>query len=171
MKWATIAYLTRLKRASGRPLVKVTIKAGLEKRLQKYMEFGGDARDLVSEVLGAINDAREKAEKAKSRGGLPYKELVALFSREVDLILPPNPSVGWIIRQTARAKDIGLDADGIRQVCAGARLLYKRDNFELDFLLRAAPRLVHAVQSNADRSGEPVQTGLSAEVRTGREKL
>lgn len=132
---------------------KVRISADLERRLRASPE------PLAAEVVALLDQPAPSAPPA----GLGYKDLVILFRANLGaaLALPPNPSTGWIIRQVARARDLGLDGESIRQVCERGRRLYSRGPIELEFLLRIAPRLLAS-------TGEPELLGGGGAVHTGR---
>lgn len=145
-------------------MIKINIPAALEKRLRA-------GERVNEEILALVDAARDAREGKKLGGGLAYRDIVAEFRRLLGpaLALPPNPSAGWIVRQVTRAKEIGLDLPSIAGIVAGAKRAYPRGPYELEFLLRAGPRLLAEVLAGeggytADGGGARVPT----HVRTGR---
>ena len=136
----------------------VRVSADLEKRLRASQD------PLCREVVGLLDNKAALPHVT----GMSYQDLVREFRVHLGqaLVLPPKPAVGWIVRQVARAKEIGLDVDGIRQVVEGVRKTYPRGPWELEFLLRQAPRLIHAANA-ADTTTE----AGPGRVVSGRERL
>lgn len=120
--------------------VKITIVKALEERAR-------NGEDITKAVLVLVDRAKEKQAKPK---GMAYKDLVAAFRKELgnDLIVPPNPSIGWIVRQCSRAADIGChNQEYISDICNGVRRKYPGGSYQLDFLLRRGPEFAKTTDS------------------------
>lgn len=137
--------------------VKITIIKALEERAR-------NGEDITKAVLLLVDRERERlADKAKP--GMAYKDICAAFRGALgnDFVVPPNPSVGWIVRQCARAKDIGLTPEYVVAIAAGARRAYPRGPYQLEFLLRKAPEFGRENQEAEGRVRD------AAVLRTGRD--
>ncbi len=133
-------------------MIKITIKSDLEKRLRASHE------PLAVEICGLIDRAKDRIRAPQEHLGVGYKDLVALFRAElgVDLALPPNPSTGWIIKVVNRAREQGVGADNVPQICKGVRKAYPRGPYALDFVVNFATRAaVIAGASDAGVSTRP----------------
>lgn len=135
------------------PVIKIGISVALEKRLREWDPATASA--LVEEVIELIESARSKQANRQAMSGVSYTEILRWFREALGngLAVPPAPSDWWIGRQVTRAREIGLKQDDVARIAAGAKRLYPRGPWELEFLLRAAPRLI--VEYEPGNSGGP----------------
>lgn len=144
-------------------MVKVHIKADLERRLRELLTHMGHLTDVAvdwtafTELVQVLDNAKaniglRKIEYA-GKGGLGYRDLLFHFRAALgaDLAVPPNPSTGWIIKLVSRAREIGLDESGIRAIAAGARKR-KRGPYGLEWLLYQGVELGQSGETGNDSS-------------------
>jgi len=129
---------------------KIKISAALERRIRS-------GESVNAELIRVLDE--EVVQQRKP--GLSYAELVEAFRLQLgkDLALPPNPQIGWIARCVNTAREYGLEREHIASICEAARRLYPGRSYEMDYLIRSAPRLLTGVSSSAGRS--PGAEGVS----------
>lgn len=138
-------------------MIKIGISVALEKRLRAV--YDTDPQNVIGDVLALVEQARAKQADRQAEPKLGYPEVLRWFREALGngLAVPATPSDWWVGRQITRAREIGLKQDDVARIAAGAKRLYPRGPWELEWLLRAAPRLsVEYEQGNGEGTSRVV---------------
>lgn len=159
-------------------MTKVNISAELERRLKSTLEFliehnqgtlTGVIAD-VQELLAKIEKSKAIKESRVTREGVSWSQLLAWFYAELGpaLAVPPNPSAGWIVRQLARAREVGLSEREVKIIAGNLRRNYpisgKYPNYDIEWVLRNSIRLLGSPYD----SGAGISDAECCKVHTGR---
>jgi hypothetical protein len=134
---------------------KVNISKSLEAAIRREVEKG--AGSPLVDIVKLLDETKKRA--AGSNPGLGYKELVALFRFALgpDLVVPMNPSTGYIVRLVNRAKDLGIVKENVEQIARGVRRGY-RPPYSLDFVISRADRHYQLGDGDVQKSVQPEDT-------------
>lgn len=134
-------------------------RVNISKALELKIRAGKNADKLVGELVKLLDAAQQRA--TTSRTGLGYAELVALFRSHLGdrLVVPKNPSVGYITRIVNRAKELGILAENVPTIVRGLKMEYPTGLYRLEFVVYRAD----VFADRAERGATNVHT-----VHTGR---
>ena len=146
---------------------KISISAALERQIRREVEKG--AGSPLTEIVELL-DGHKKRAAGSTTPGIGYKELVALFRLHLgdDLVVPPSPSAGYIVRMVNRAQELGINKENVQQLVFGLRKVYPRGPYRLEFVVQRGD--VHYYNGDPERgySGVDSGSGSGSGVFTGR---
>lgn len=147
-------------------MLRPKISVELEKTIRAAAKSGLGRTAALEKVVQALDEAQSELRSSiinRHKPGMPYKDILFHFKKAFgdELALPPDPNTTWVIRLVTRVKELGLNAEAIAKLRVGAKKLYPKGPYDIDFLIRSATRILHAAET-------PEAVSESTQVFTGR---